>query len=68
MDIESIRSEYNNLNSKLKKAVSTMELTSTVVTIRDAIHDLQKLCPHNNGQYDFSHEQECPYCGKKFGE
>jgi len=66
MDIEAIRSEYNNLNAKLKKAVSTMELTDRVITIRDAIRDLQKLCPHNNGQYDFSHEDECPYCGKRF--
>ena len=43
-----------------------MEYTDRVILIRDAIKDLQKLCNHNNGSFDFSNTDECPYCGKKF--
>jgi protein-arginine kinase activator protein McsA len=66
MDINSIKSEYEQLNKELKQAVSRMERTDRVFIIRDAIKDLQQLCPHNNGHYDFSTEDECPYCGMKF--
>ena len=68
MDIESIKVQYENLNSELKQTVARMERTDRVFAIRDAIKDLQKLCPHDNGNYDFSNTDECPYCGKKFGE
>lgn len=68
MDINSIKVKYDTLNKELKDAVSRMEKTDRVFIIRDAIKDLQQLCPHNNGNYDFSAEAECPYCGKKFGK
>lgn len=67
MDINSIKKEYDILNRELKSALSRMELTDQIFTIREQIHDLQKLCPHDNGNYNFSHDAECPYCGKKFG-
>ena len=66
MDIEAIHAQYETLNKDLKKALMTMERSDRVFIIRDAIKDLQKLCPHNNGSYDFSDTTECPYCGKKF--
>ena len=66
MDIEAIHVQYETLNKDLKKALMTMERSDRVFVIRDAIKDLQKLCPHNNGSYDFSDTTECPYCGKKF--
>lgn len=66
MDIDKIKNEYQTLRQELQKAVSRMERTDKVFAIRDAIKDLQKLCPHNNGNYDFSNTEECPYCGKKF--
>lgn len=68
MDITSIKVKYETLNSELKQALARMEKTDRVFIIRDAIKDLQKLCPHNNGSYDFSDTEECPYCGKKFGK
>jgi len=68
MDINNIKVEYETLNKELKQAVAKMERTDRVFVIRDAIKDLQKLCPHNNGNYDFSESSECPYCGKKFGK
>ena len=68
MDINNIKKEYDSLNDELKRIVSRMERTDKVFVIRDAIKDLQKLCPHNNGSYDFSDTEECPYCGKKFGK
>ena len=66
MDITNIKVKYESLNQELKQALSRMERTDRVFIIRDAIKDLQKLCPHNNGNYDFSIDDECPYCGKRF--
>lgn len=66
MDINNIKNRYSELNTELKRALSGMERTDKIFIIRDAIKDLQKLCPHNNGSYDFSDTDECPYCGKKF--
>jgi protein-arginine kinase activator protein McsA len=66
MDTNNIKVKYDALNKELKDAVARMERTDRVFVIRDAIKDLQKLCPHNNGSYDFSDADECPYCGKKF--
>lgn len=68
MDAENIKSKYNELSKELKHALSTMERSDRVFTIRDEIKDLQALCPHNMGSYDFSETDECPYCGKKFKE
>lgn len=68
MDIKTIETKYHELNEELKQAVARMERTDRVFIIRDAIKDLQGLCPHNNGNYDFSTTDECPYCGKKFGK
>ena len=66
MDIDNIKVKYDALNQDLKQALARMEKTDRIFIIRDAIKDLQKLCPHNNGHYDFSLTDECPYCGKKF--
>ena len=68
MDINSIKEKYDNLSKDLKQAVSRMEKTDRVFVIRDAIKDLQTLCPHDNGSFDFSTTEYCPYCGKKFGK
>lgn len=66
MDINSIKVKYETLNQELKQALARMEKTDRVFIIRDAIKDLQQLCPHSNGNYDFSDTDECPYCGKHF--
>lgn len=66
MDINNIKTQYESLNKELKQALARMERTDRVFAIRDAIKDLQQLCPHNNGSYDFSDASECPYCGKHF--
>ena len=66
MDINSIKTQYENLSSELKRALARMELTDRVITIRDEIKDLQRVCPHDNGSFDFSQTEECPYCGKHF--
>ena len=68
MDITNIKVKYETLNNELKQALSRMEKTDKVFIIREAIKDLQTLCPHNNGHYDFSNTEECPYCGKHFGK
>ena len=68
MDIDNIKIKYETLNKELKQALSRMEKTDRVFIIKEAIKDLQTLCPHNNGHYDFSNTVECPYCGKKFGK
>ena len=66
MDINVIGDRYKILSSDLKQALSTMELNDRVMKIRDEIHDLQILCPHNLGSFDYSQTDECPYCGKQF--
>lgn len=68
MDMNTIKNSYEDLSRELRRALSTMEKTDRVINIRQQILDLQKLCPHDNGNYDFSHSDECPYCGKKFKE
>jgi len=66
MDINNIGVRYKELSAELKSVVAKMERTDRVFAIRDEIKDLQKLCPHNNGSFDFSDADECPYCGKRF--
>ena len=66
MDINEIKTTYTNLTLELKEALSKMQLTDRVITIRDAIKDLQNMCPHDNGSFDFSTTTDCPYCGKHF--
>lgn len=68
MDINTIKQKYAELNNELRQALGRMEKTDRVFVIRNAIKDLQTLCPHNNGNYDFSDTDECPYCGKHFKE
>ena len=68
MDIDNIKIKYETLNKELKQALSRMEKTDRVFIIKEAIKDLQTLCPHNNGHYEFSNTHECPYCGIKFGK
>ena len=68
MEVIDIKKRYNELSDELKQALSKMERSDRVITIRDEIKALQKLCPHNMGHYDFSQSNECPYCGKKFKE
>ena len=66
MDIENIKTEYESLNKELKHALSRMEKSDRVMVIRSAIKDLQNICPHNNGTFDFTTTDYCPYCGVKF--
>lgn len=66
--IETVQADYKVLNNKLKDALSKMELTDKIIAIRDSIKNLQSECPHRNESYDFSHDDECPYCKKKFGK
>ena len=68
MDINTIKQKYAELNNELRQALGRMEKNDRVFVIRNAIKDLQTLCPHNNGNYDFSDTDECPYCGKHFKE
>lgn len=65
MAIDEIKNKYNELNAELKDALSRMERSDRVFAIRDAIKDLQTMCPHNSGAFDFSDADQCPYCGKK---
>ena len=68
MNTDNIQEKYRQLSAELKQALSVMQRSDRVFVIRDEIKDLQKLCPHTNGAYDFSNADACPYCGKKFKE
>lgn len=61
-----VKAKYQELSMELKDALSRMERTDRVFVIRDEIKELQNMCPHSNGNYDFSDQDNCPYCGKKF--
>lgn len=66
MDINNIKVKYESLNKDLKQALSRMERTDRVFIIKEAIKDLQAICPHDNGSFDFTNTEYCPYCGKRF--
>ena len=66
MEATEVKRRYNELSAELKKELGKMERSDRVFIIRDEIKNLQQLCPHNTGNYDFSQADECPYCGKKF--
>jgi len=67
MDINEIKMRCNRLNNDLRIALSTMDKKDSVFFIKNQIKELQDLCPHKiNEMYDFSNDNECPYCGKKF--
>lgn len=68
MNIENIKDKYSELSKELKQALSTMQRSDRVFVIRDEIKDLQTLCPHNNGSFDFTTTDYCPYCGRRFKE
>ena len=61
-----VKAKYQQLSADLKDALSHMERSDRVFLIRDEIKQLQAICPHSNGTYDFSDQANCPYCGKKF--
>ena len=67
-NINHIKNKYNELSEELKEALSKMELTDKVIFIRQEILKLQSICPHDNGTYSFTNDEQCPYCGKKFKE
>ena len=54
MSIDTIGARYEVLRDDLKRALSTMELSDKIMKIREEIHDLQLICPHNSGSFDFS--------------
>lgn len=66
MNSNDIKVKYQELSSELRDALSTMEKKDRVFVIRDEIKELQNICPHSNDNYDFSNQDSCPYCGKKF--
>ena len=61
MGIDNIQLRYKELSTDLKKELSRMERTDKIFVIRHEIKELQKICPHSNGNYDFSDTEECPY-------
>lgn len=68
MSIEAVQADYKILDNMLKDALSNMVLTDKIMAIRDSIKNLQSECPHRNAFYDFSQDDECPYCKKRFGK
>lgn len=68
MNIDEIISRRAELDIKLKRALSTMELKNTVSEIRDEMAENQMRCPHVSTRYNWSViDGVCPYCGKKVG-
>ena len=63
--IDDIIYNHEQLEMRLKKALSTMELSKEVRNIQTAIKENQQLCPHFSTKYNWVHDGKCPYCGKK---
>lgn len=63
--IDDIIFNKQRLEARLKRALSTMELSGEVRKIQMEIKENQELCPHFSTKYNWVHNGKCPYCGKK---
>ena len=66
MNMNEIIRKHEELERRLKIALSTMERKSTISEIYTELIDLQKQCPHFSVEHSFAIvDGECPYCGKQ---
>ena len=69
MTIEEIIKNKEELNQKLRFALSTMERSDKIYEIKKAIIENQKLCPHFDSNYNWAVVNDtCPYCGFHFSK
>ena len=63
-DIDLIINKRNELNEKLRNALSTMERKDDIAKIRLEILKNQRDCPHISSKYNWAIiNDKCPYCG-----
>ena len=63
MNIDEIIKNRENLERKLRVALSTMERSDEIKKIRREIIDNQKHCPHFSEKYNWTIANGvCPYC------
>ena len=66
MNMNEIIHKHEELERRLKMALSTMERKATINEIHKEIINLQKQCPHFSAEHNFAIiDGECPYCGKQ---
>ena len=66
MNMNEIIHKHEELERRLKIALSTMERKATINEIHKEIINLQKQCPHFSAEHNFAIvDGECPYCGKQ---
>jgi len=67
MTMDEIIQTKEELNHKLRFALSTMERSDKIFEIKKEIIENQKRCPHFNNQYNWAIiDDTCPYCGFHF--
>lgn len=68
MNIDDIIQNREELNTRLRMALATMERKSTIQEIRKEIIHNQQQCPHFSDKYNWAIvDGVCPYCGYMLG-
>ena len=62
-EVEEIRT---SLESDLNKALAKMTFSMDIQFLRERLEQLKDLCPHQGEGTDYTLEDECPFCKKKF--
>ena len=67
MNINEIIQTREQLNNKLRSALSTMERSNKIFEIKKEMIENQKRCPHFDHNYNWAIvDDTCPYCGFHF--
>lgn len=68
MNIDDIIQNRQDLEYRLRVALSTMERKSTIQEIHKEIIENQRQCPHVDNKYNWAIvDGICPYCGFVLG-
>ena len=54
------------LEADLAKALAKMTYSMDIQFLRERLEGLKDLCPHQGEGTDYTLEDECPFCKKKF--
>ena len=69
MNIDEIIERHEQLDKELKNALSVMERSDKIKSIRMQIVENQRACPHFSEKYNWTIAYgRCPYCGFVFDE
>lgn len=65
MTIDEIKVARSNLEAEIHTAAASMELGTALRETYMKLKQLQAICPHEDGNFNYNHDSVCPICGKK---